>query len=348
MRSILVLAAATLLLACNAPAPLPEAGIVGQPCARIDAPSNTRVEIVIPRYEGDAIEEIEGRDPTYIEIAVANGNAPLILVMRDAQAWRFSGRTERVIGVFTTAEARRVEGLPSSVPIVSTHSRARSSREFGEGCIAGTARSGNRNTDLPRADAYIYRLLRRHISDYHDPISPTKIEVGRPSWLVVLDNWSAAHQSMDHTTDIESSNRSMLEGEALRAQRRNALPSGAICRSTESSCREIQRLIEEGAVRLATNRDRDAWLAAARHSPIGRLWRPQLEWGMCPCFTILRETTIPGGMHGSDRASFFIAEGAPPPRDRGSHNLYFDINNGLAWGSSYGPAPGAGLLAKPY
>jgi hypothetical protein len=319
---------------------------IGAPCFNAEVTDDARVEFVAPRFtREDRVPA--GRAPEPVTLHVANGAAPLILILHNADTWRLTGATERVRVVMLTRGEDAVEGAPDNV-VRHAPRRGdnppwiRTDRPNELRCM-GIFRAVNDATRLPIADAQVHRLTGRHLSDFHNGRDELRYEIGRPDWRIRLDRVFGPKPDLYDPPDYDRIN---ARRDIPIETRTGVWDDELECLRAQRSCQALKALYESGAIRFATNRDRTRWEAAARrHSPIRHIWTPTMGQTSTPAFTILREITLPSGMAGAHSVTFFIDADAPLPQVQGrsdaSHNMYFDLADGAIYGQAYSPLPDA-------
>ncbi|WP_447757716.1 hypothetical protein [Sphingopyxis fribergensis] len=101
--------------------------------------------------------------------------------------------------------------------------------------------------------------------------------------------------------------------------------------------REISAaLVERGDIRLATAADIAAWNAKATARLKSARLAPYVDEDLRlgGSYVALRPFTVPDGMTGANSRNFIIPAGMAMPRDKGSHNIYYRLDNGLCIGVS--------------
>jgi hypothetical protein len=329
---------ATLALAgCQKQAPA-ELVRVGAPCFNIEIPSNTRAEIIAPTFTRpeDGVPAAEAPGP--IDIAIAAGDTPLMLYLFNGQDWRLTGAANRIVAIMTDSEAEQIHGAPAGAHIL-THDNVRGERRrihrystrdsAAERCLRWIAHFSS-DANLLVADARIFALTGRHISNFQDPRDVLAFTAGWPDWRIRLDR----HFAHD---ELPSTHQYALKGIRRRGELRTPPTGDDIdCISPRApACQVLLRWLAEGSIRLATERDVDRWEQAfRRHHPLGHLWTPRLE-EQNTAFVVLREITVPSGLNGAHAVTFFVEPGVPLPRGADRHGHTYSIAAGSIHGGFY-------------
>ena len=286
----------------RAPARAPRSGPLIENCSVGNLPADFTVQAV-GIYEGDLDTDVRleasGHETRGAEVVVnlPGQDVVLVLMAYDPVLWTVQRTADtRLAAVIVGGyHAQAVLGVERTTPLlITTHNGPR--KDCGRHFYAYKA-----SPELLAADARIKELTDRGIDRMWSNYSGGRIHVGPAQGgvrLVSSDDYSAADY-----TDLE------------------AFPSGQ---------KGLDRLVEMGRLRLATQRDIDAWVDAA--SAAYRRFDPSMKVEMPfqgrDTYVVLGPMEVPGGLYGAHSVSFLVPDGVPMPSGNAGHSTIYMIKDG--------------------
>jgi hypothetical protein len=247
-----------------------------------------------------------GRDVAQEDVVVGDTPKPVVLVLMgdDPIVWRI-GRTEsaRIAGVLATGASRQaVIGLPASVPVT------RYSPADGPNACPHFAAQDKASGEYVRADRRVSELFGRRISTFQNRKGREHFAVGTVQGPVV------------HAEDVKLADVALGPG---------IVPGGL---------KGLAWLVERKRIRLATERERSAWLAgasAAAGVPQGEYAR-KLHWHAFSdsVYVVLEPFEMPPGLAGANSRVFLLPPGTPMPKGDPGHCTFLHMDGFICSGTS--------------
>ena len=284
------------------PARAPRSGPLIENCSVGKLPAKFTVQAV-GVYEGDLDTDVRleasGHETRGAEVVVnlPGQDVVLVLMAYDPVLWtvRRTADTRLAAVIVGGYHAQAVLGVERTTPLlITTHNGPR--KDCGRYFYAYKA-----SPELLAADARIKGLTGQGIDRMWSHYSGGRIHVGPAQGgvrLVSSDDYSVADY-----TDLE------------------AFPSGQ---------KGLDRLVEMGRLRLATQRDIDAWVDAAsapyrRFDPSMKVEAPFTGRGT---YVVLGAMEIPGGLYGAHSVTFLVPDGVPMPSGNPGHSTLLMLKDG--------------------
>lgn len=97
----------------------------------------------------------------------------------------------------------------------------------------------------------------------------------------------------------------------------------------------IDYLVREGKLRPATRADIEQWVESAgtKYRKLNPSLKVSHYMSLGSTYVVLGPVTLPTGLYGGHSVSLLIPEGVPKPKDPGSHNGYYYLENGVCHGA---------------
>jgi len=258
--------------------------------------------VVVSVSEGstpvDFLIEKTGRAVTKQDVVVGKTMKPVVLVLmaEEPVVWNV-GQTKdaRIAGVLAEGEFRQaVVGLPDATR-VATYAAPKGA----PGCPTFWAESAQ-GTDYDQVRSRVRALFSRDVAAFLNPETHGRIVVGEIAGAI------------DHSRDATP------ESVALPA---HVVPMGQ---------RGLDRLAREGAIRLASRQEIDAWLAGAargRGVPPAQ-YRDEMSWRTHEgdVYTVLRPFDLPGGLFGAHSRTFIVPPGTRTPGGPRDHCTFLQMD----------------------
>jgi len=254
----------------------------------------------------DVAIDKSGRDVAQEDVVVGDTPKPVVLVLmgEDPIVWRV-GRTEsaRIAGVLATGASRQaVIGLPASVPVT------RYSREDGPNACPHFAARDKASGEFTRADRRVKELFGRRISTFQNKKGSEHFAVGNVQGTVAF------------------AENVKLKDVALGP---DVMPGGL---------KGVAWLVERKRIRLATERERSAWLAgaaAAAGVPQAEFARRR-HWHAFSdsVYVVLEPFELPPGLAGAHSRTFLLPPGAPMPTGDPGHCTFLHMDGFVCSGTS--------------
>jgi hypothetical protein len=254
----------------------------------------------------DVAIDRSGRDVAQEDVVVGETPKPVVLVLmgEDPIVWRV-GRTEtaRIAGVLATGASRQaVIGLPASVPVT------RYSREDGPNACPHFGARDKASGEFIRVDRRVKELLGRRIAAFQNKKGREHFAVGNVQGTVV------------YAENVK------LKDVALGP---DVVPGGL---------KGIAWLVERKRIRLATERERSAWLAgasAAAGVPQAEFARRR-HWHAFSdsVYVVLEPFELPPGLAGAHSRTFLLPPGAPMPTGDPGHCTFLHMDGFVCSGTS--------------
>lgn len=242
-----------------------------------------------------------GHAATQFDIAVNSERTPVALILGayEPTIWNVGWtRRTRIVAVFASGYHRQVvAGLPDDVPVlVSTYA--------------------NRG---PCGYFYIGR-------DRDDALDPQAQDLfGRPVTRVYRG---------DRTGSILIGDP-LQPGTSMVTSAKNSPESYRDASAPLAGLAGLEDAVAKGLIRPATSADADAWFEAQTALPpradqafaLGQRAPEPRRPHLFRAYVVLGEFTYPAGLYGGNSATFFIAEGVPPPSGNPGHSAVYDFNS---------------------
>lgn len=286
----------------------PGSGPLIENCSLGELPAGFTVQAV-GIYEGDLDTDVRleasGHETRGAEVVVNHPGEDVVLVLMayDPVLWtvRRTADTRLAAVIVGGYHAQAVLGVERTIPLlITTHNGPR--KDCGRYFYAYKA-----SRELLAADERIKELTGRGIDRLWSNYSGGRIHVGPAQGGVRLV--SSDDYSPEDYTDIAP------------------FPSGQ---------KGIDRLVEMGRLRLATQRDIDAWVEAAsapyrRFDPSMKVEAPFSGRG---AYVVLGPMEVPGGLYGAHSVVFLVPDGVPMPSGNAGHSTIYMIKDGGCRGPS--------------
>jgi uncharacterized protein YecT (DUF1311 family) len=292
----------------SSPSLLPESSATVPTSCRLDnLPSDFTVQAV-GVYEGkidtDVRLDASGHETKSVEVVVnmPEKNVVLVLMAYDPVLWQVKRTpTSRIAAVIVGGyHAQAVVGIERSVPLlISTHDGR---KDCAESFYAYEAGPG-----LLRADTLVKKLTGRQIDHLSSSYGLGTVPVGEPA---------PANVSLVSSGDYQPEEYTNLP----------RFPSGQ---------KGIERLIELGLLRRATDEDVNTWVETAsaryrRFNPTLSVSKPFAPQGV---YTVLGKMRYPEGLFGGHSVAFLIPAGVPTPEGNPGHSAVYHLGNGNCSGA---------------
>ena len=287
----------------SSPSLLPESpAAVPASCRLGDLPSDFTVQAV-GVYEGSIDTDVRlsasGHETKSVDVVVnmPEKNVVLVLMAYDPVLWqvkRTSG--SRIAAVIVGGyHAQAVVGIERSVPLlISTNDGRKDCAESFYAYEAGPA--------LLRADALVKKLTGREIEHL----------------------WSSYRLSTVPIGDPVPANVRLVSADDYKPEDYTNLPR------FPSGQKGIEKLIELGLLRRATDADVNTWVEKA--SAQYRRFNPTLSvskpFGAQGVYTVLGKMRYPEGLYGGHSVAFLIPAGVPTPEGHPGHSAIYYLGNG--------------------
>lgn len=254
-------------------------------------------------YEGDLDTDVRleasGHETRGAEVVVNHPGEDVVLVLMayDPVLWTVQRTADtRIAAVIVGGyHAQAVLGVERTVPLlITTYNGPR--KDCGRHFYAYKA-----GPELLAADARIKALTGQGIDRMWSHYSGGRIHVGPAQGgvrLVSADDYSPA----DYTE-------------------LSPFPSGQ---------KGLDRLVQEGRLRVATQRDLDAWVEAAS-APYRRFdpsMKVEIPFTGRDTYVVLGPMEIPGGLYGAHSVAFLVPDGVPMPSGNPGHSTLYMLKDG--------------------
>jgi len=256
----------------------------------------------------DVALDQSGYDVAREEVVVGTTPKPVVLVLmgRDPIVWNV-GRTEgaRIVGVLAEGAYRQaVIGLPKTTPL-STYS----------------------SSDGPNACQY-FRAEKPDGSEYSAVQRRIKELFGRGIGTFMNKKAGGRFVVGDASGDVAYSPDVTLKSVALSD---SVLPGGK---------RGLARLVQEQAIRPATDEEIAAWVKGAAlrlGQPVDK-YRRSIDWrlGKDNVYVVLKPFDLPAGLAGADARTFILPAGAQRPGGPQGHCTFLQMENYQCYGTGCG------------
>ncbi len=292
----------------SSPSPLPEPSTALPASCRLEnLPAEFTVQAVgvnQGKIDTDVRLDASGHETNSVEVVVnmPEKNVVLVLMAYNPVLWQVK-RTpaSRIAAVIVGGyHAQAVVGIERSVPLlISTHDGRKDCAEYFYAYKAGPG--------LLRADALVKKLTGRQIDQLSSSYEFSTVAVGAPVPANVALVSSNDYQPEDYTNLPR-------------------FPSGQ---------KGIQRLIELGLLRRATDEDVNTWVEKAsakyrRFNSTLSVAKPSAPQGV---YTVLGKMRYPEGLFGGHSVAFLIAPGVPTPEGNPGHSTIYHLGDGGCNGS---------------
>jgi len=221
----------------------------------------------------------------------------LVLMAYDPVLWQVKRTpSSRIAAVVVSGyHAQAVVGIDRSVPLLISTNDGR--KDCAESFYAYEAGPG-----LLRADAIVKKLTGREIEHLSSSYRLSTVAVGNPVPANTTLVSSADYQPEEYT-DLPR------------------FPSGQ---------KGIQRLIELGLLRRATDADINTWVekASARYRKFNPTLSVQKPFGPQGVYTVLGKMRYPEGLFGGHSVAFLIPAGIPTPEGHPGHSAVYYLDEG--------------------
>ena len=289
------------------PSPLPESSAtVPASCSLGDLPRDFTVQAV-GVYEGDIDTDVRldasGHETKSVEVVVnlPGKNVVLVLMAYDPVLWQVK-RTpaSRIAAVIVGGNhVQAVVGIDRSAPLlISTQHGRKDCADYFYAYEAGPG--------LLRADAAVKKMTGRGIEHLSSSYRLGTVTVGDPVPANVALVTSGDYQPEEYTNLPR-------------------FPSGQ---------KGIERLIELGLLRRATDEDVNTWVeqASARYRKFNSTLSVKKPFGPQGVYTVLGKIRYPDGLFGGHSVAFIIPAGIPTPEGNPGHNAVYYLNDGSCSG----------------
>jgi uncharacterized protein YecT (DUF1311 family) len=271
-------------------------------CRLGDLPSDFTVQAV-GVYEGNIDTDVRlsasGHETKSVDVVVnmPERNVVLVLMAYDPVLWQVKRTSaSRIAAVIVGGyHAQAVVGIERSVPLlISTVDGRKDCAESFYAYEAGPA--------LLRADALVKKLTGREIDRLSSNYRLGTVPVGDPMPADVRLVSADDYKPEDYTNLPR-------------------FPSGQ---------KGIERLIELGLLRRATDADVNTWVekASARYRRFNPTLSVSKPFGPQGVYTVLGKMRYPEGLFGGHSVAFLIPAGVPTPEGNPGHSAIYYLNDG--------------------
>ena len=253
-----------------------------------------------------------GHAVTQVEVIVNKPGQPVVLVLtaNDPVVWRVGiARDSRVVGILVSGyHGQALIGPAKEVPHAISSYSTKGKFEYFYATGASKA--------LLSMNEAVKKLVGREIDRFENKATNGVFYIGEPP---------ANPDDISYSDDLQLKSFAKPEKNADGGDR---LPAGE---------KGLAILVKEGKLRLAKNKDINAWIdkASEKYARFNPELRVETYMEVGRTYVVLVELSLPDGMYGAHSASFIIPLDVPFPTGPECHNSFYHMDGTVSGSAAH-------------